>query len=149
LEMILTHIAFIDRALVGYVMTTDEGMPTRSHLQPPALAIVTELAVGDLRGFINACSAGSDGGGLCGRMEGGLSSLIRRVTAGQEASAGLLYLHEQTPPIVHRDVSVCVRVYCVHLSSPCALCGRRREHCLTSHARFARPSHRSNPKTSW
>lgn len=66
--------------------------------------------MGDLRGFINACSAGADGGGVCGRIEGGLSSLIRRMTAGQEASAGLLYLHEQTPPIVHRDVSVCVRV---------------------------------------
>ena len=71
--------------------------------RPPALAIVTELAVGDLRGFINACSAGANVGGG-GGMERCLASLIRRVTAGQEATAGLLYLHQQTPPIVHRDI---------------------------------------------
>jgi hypothetical protein len=70
--------------------------------QPPSLAIVTELAHGDLRGFINACSADADGGGAGGA--GSLSSLISRVRAGKEACAGLLYLHEQTPPIVHRDV---------------------------------------------
>lgn len=70
--------------------------------QPPSLAIVTELALGDLRGFINACSADADGGGAGG--VGSLSSLISRVKAGKEACAGLLYLHEQTPPIVHRDV---------------------------------------------
>jgi len=66
--------------------------------------------VGDLRGFINACSADVNvaGYGISAREgggEGGRDSLIRRIRAGKEACAGLLYLHEQTPPIVHRDVS--------------------------------------------
>jgi len=66
--------------------------------------------VGDLRGFINACSADVNGAGhgisaMEGGGEGERDSLIRRIRAGKEASAGLLYLHEQTPPIVHRDVS--------------------------------------------
>ena len=72
--------------------------------QPPALALVTELAAGDLRGFINACSAESSGAAGEVGVVGSPSSLPRRVKAGYEACAGLLYLHEETPPIVHRDV---------------------------------------------
>jgi len=59
-------------------------------MRPPLLCIVAELMHCDMRHFL--------------KVEASSATLERRILLAIGAACGMVYLHEQTPPIVHRDV---------------------------------------------